>query len=96
MDEAINRYHTAKGYFQSTIMIFKSPERNSSQRELLTLLSMSLLVGFALELYFKAWLLACGRPSEEVKGLGHRLADLYVEAKGEALFGKRPALTPLT
>ena len=85
MSEAIHRYHTAKSYFQSSIMIERSPERNSEARKTMTLLPMSMLVGFALELYFKAWLLAAGRPSLEVQRYGHRMKELYAEARKDGL-----------
>jgi len=92
VSEAVNRYHIAKGYFQSVFMILRSPDRNSEKREMLTLLSMSLLAGFALELYFKAWLLASGRPSRQVRAYGHKIRELYAEAKAEGL----PATTGLS
>jgi len=85
MSEAINRYHTAKGYFQSAIMICRSPERHNEHREMLTILPMSMLLGFALELYFKSWLLASGRTSKKVRAFGHRVGDLYADAKAEML-----------
>ncbi|MBP7337823.1 hypothetical protein [Niveispirillum sp.] len=85
MEEAIDRYHVAKGYFQSSIMIFRNPERNSPSREILTLPSMYMLCGFALELYFKSWLLESGRPSENVRRYGHKISKLYEEAKKESL-----------
>lgn len=50
MTEAIDRYQTAKGYFQSAVMIHRSPDRNNEPRRILTLLSMCMLTGFALEL----------------------------------------------
>jgi hypothetical protein len=81
MSEAIHRYHTAKSYFQSAIMICRSPERNTEAREILTILPMSTLAGFALELYFKAWLLSSGYPSPKVRAYGHRVNKLYAEAK---------------
>lgn len=85
ISEAINRYHTAKGYFQSAIMICRSPERNNEARKTLTILSMSMLTGFALELYFKAWLLASGHSSPKVRAYNHGMNELYADAKIEGL-----------
>jgi hypothetical protein len=72
-------------------MVWNSPERNNKQREYLTLLSLSLLCGFALELYFKAWLLASNRRSNDVKAYGHKLNALFADAKKEGL----PSVTRL-
>ncbi len=44
-----------------------------------------MLAGFALELYFKAWLLEVGRPPDEVKAYGHQINDLYAEVIKEGL-----------
>lgn len=85
MTEAVNRYHTAKGYFQSCIMIELSPERNTEDRRTLTILSMMMLTGFSLELYFKAWLLAKGKTSENVRSYSHRIDDLYRDCKETGL-----------
>lgn len=85
MSEAINRYSTAKGFFQSSIMIFRSPERNSPSREVLTILSINMLQGFAIELYFKAWLLAANYSSKSVRAYGHKVEKLYADAKKEGL-----------
>jgi len=83
--EAVNRYHTAKGYFQSCIMIERSPERNTEDRRMLTVLSMMMLTGFSLELYFKAWLLAKGKTSEQVRGYNHEISNLYRDCKATGL-----------
>lgn len=85
MTEAVNRYHTAKGYFQSCIMIERSPERNTEARRTLTILSMMMLTGFSLELYFKAWLLAKGKTSEQVRGYSHGIYNLYRDCKATGL-----------
>ena len=85
MSEALNRYHTAKGYFQSCIMIERSPERNTDARRILTVLSMMLLTGFSLELYFKAWLLAKGKTTEQVRSYSHRINDLYRDCRESGL-----------
>ena len=57
MNQAIYRYLTAKGYFQSVVMIARSPRRDTEEARVSTIPPMSMLAGFALELYFKAWLL---------------------------------------
>lgn len=44
-----------------------------------------MLTGFALELYFKAWLLGSGRSSKEVRVYGHRINDLFAEVTKEGL-----------
>jgi len=86
MTEAVNRYHTAKGYFQSCIMIERSPERNTDARRTLTVLSMMMLTGFSLELYFKAWLLAQGKTTDQVLGYSDRINDLYCDCREAGLF----------
>lgn len=75
MTEATHRYTAAKGYFQSGVIILRSPDR-TPERAPITLLSLCMLTAFSLELYYKAWLLASGKPSTEVKAYGHRLDDL--------------------
>jgi hypothetical protein len=85
MKEAVHRYHTAKGYFQSALMVYTSPDRNSSARKDLTLLSINMLTAFALELYFKAWLLEAGIASAKVKAYGHKVDELYVDSKANGL-----------
>jgi len=85
MTEAVDRYHTAKGYFQSCIMIERSPERSTEARRMLTILSMMMLTGFSLELYFKAWLLAKGKTSEQVRGYNHGIYKLYRDCKATGL-----------
>lgn len=85
MTEAVHRYHTAKGYFQSCSMIERSPERNTEARRTLTILSMMMLTSFSLELYFKAWLLAKGKTSKQVIEYRHRIDDLYRECEATGL-----------
>lgn len=85
MDLPVVRYSTAKSYVQSIVMIDRSPDRNTLEGRFATVLPMSMLAGFALELYFKAWLLEVGRPPKEVKEYGHRLTDLYADVRKEGL-----------
>lgn len=75
--EAQHRYATARGYLQTVRTIQLSPIYPG--REITFILSMHLLAGFAIELYFKAWLLQAGMPSSEVRKLGHNLARLFHE-----------------
>ena len=44
-------------------------------------LPLHMLSAFGLELYLKAWLLKAGIKSKVVRGYGHNVEDLYVEAK---------------
>ena len=79
-DEATHRYSTAKGYLEAAKMIFLS-EHHEGHRVVLAALPLHMLVSFAMELYFKAWLLKFGVPSADVRKFGHRLADLHTAAK---------------
>jgi hypothetical protein len=83
-DEATHRYSTARGYLEAAKMIFLS-EHHEGHRVVLAALPLHMLVSFALELYFKAWLLKFGVPSDDVQKFGHRLADLYTAAKTAGL-----------
>lgn len=76
MSEARLRYIAAKNYFQSAFMLYRSPDRATGGREVITILPLCMLTAFALELYFKAWLLDSKEPSKVVKAYGHRLTDL--------------------
>jgi hypothetical protein len=46
---------------------------------------MMLLIGFSLELYFKAWLLAKGEASQQVRGYSHGLFKLHQSCKETGL-----------
>lgn len=93
MSEAIHRYHTAKGYFQSCMMITRSPDRNDEPRKYLTLLSMMMLTGFSVELYLKAWMLQKKREegipdveaSELVRKYGHNIRRLFKDCSETGL-----------
>ncbi|MBU0556449.1 MAG: hypothetical protein KKD64_02810 [Alphaproteobacteria bacterium] len=76
MSEARLRYIAAKNYFQSALMLYRSPDRATGGREVITILPLCMLTAFALELYLKAWLLASNEPSNHVRAYGHRLRDL--------------------
>lgn len=78
--EAQHRYGTAKGYTQTIKMVLMNP-LVQTEAVSLTILPTHMLLGFALELYLKAWLLSAGVPSTKVKAFGHRLAELFAEAQ---------------
>jgi len=80
IDEATYRYSAAKSFLESAKMIYLS-EHHQGSREILVVLPMHMLVSFALELFFKAWLLKLGVPSDDVRKFGHRMADLYTAAR---------------
>lgn len=77
-DEAILRYSTAKGYVQACVMIFRSEHYQT--HAIATILPLHMLAAFALELYFKAWLLKAGIASKIVREYGHGLNSLYFQA----------------
>ena len=82
-DEATLRYSTAKGYIQACKMIVLSEHYASNI--ITVVLPMHMLAAFGLELYLKAWLLRAGIKSKVVRGYGHSVEGLYVEAKRLAL-----------
>jgi len=47
---------------------------------------MMMLTGFSLELYFKAWLLAQGKTTDQVLGYSDRINDLYCDCREAGLF----------
>ena len=79
ISEATMRYSTAKDYVETIKLVLSSPHYQG-QHVGIAIRPTGLLLGFALELHFKAWLLADGLPSNEVSRLGHRLRDLYSTA----------------
>lgn len=83
--EALNRYITAKGYFQAIYMIWQSPDNKSPESTVMTVLPMNMLAAFSLELYFKAWLLQSGKSSNEARAYGHDLNKLYADCKSASL-----------
>ena len=80
--EAIMRYSTAKDYKETIKLVLTSPH-HAGQHVMIAMRPTGLLLGFALELYFKAWLLAEGNVSKEVAAHGHRLRDLYSEVTSQ-------------
>ena len=83
--EADARYMAAKGYLQATRVIAASPLLSDEDQAALTVLPMHMLIGFALELYLKAWLLGAGRTSVVVREWKHDIPTLFLEARIEGL-----------
>ena len=95
MSDAIRIYSTAKGYVQSTYLIVTSPDRFQVQDDTTFILSYHMLLGFAVELYLKAFLTHTSHTEAELRGrgVGHTLKKLLElsEADGFTL----PAATKL-
>lgn len=83
--EAVSRFAAARGYLEAIKMICTSPHMNSEGRVVYTILPLNMLAGFALELYFKSWLLLKGRPSKEVRAYGHKVGTLFSAARNHGL-----------
>lgn len=81
--EAINRYMAAKGYIETAKLAVLNPLWNVPERQVMSLMPLSMLAGFGVELMFKAWLLDCGKTPKEVRGYGHDIAKLYDDVKAE-------------
>lgn len=79
---AIIQYSTARGYLQAAKMIWESPHRQGPN-VLAVFLPMHLLLGFAAELYFKAWLLHAGVDASVLRSvsLRHDLRALLESAR---------------
>jgi hypothetical protein len=78
-NEAQHRYGTAKGYAQTIKMVVLSP-LHAGDKVGFAILPTGMLLGFALELYLKGYLLAKGEPSKTVKAFGHKLAEMFARA----------------
>jgi hypothetical protein len=75
--ETLKFYIPAKGFLQAAQMVVYSPLQNESRRAM-TFLPINTLLGFSVELYFKAWLAADGQTPDELrKQFGHKLRNLY-------------------
>ncbi|HEX7820303.1 MAG TPA: hypothetical protein VF463_06760 [Sphingobium sp.] len=89
MSDAIRTYSTAKGYVQSTYLIVISADRYKVPDDTTFVLSYHLLLGFAVELYLKAYLTHTGHTEAELRSgsLRHNLKKLFdlSEADGFAL-----------
>jgi hypothetical protein len=85
---SIEAYSTAKGYCQSAFLIVSSPCRRQ-KTDASFFLSIHMLIGFSLELYFKSWLLDAGVPEENLRRqYGHDLVALYSKAQENGLPGE--------
>ncbi|MGN6209609.1 HEPN domain-containing protein [Asticcacaulis sp.] len=74
--DAVKAYSTAKGYMQSAFILATSEHRRGVKEiDSSIFLSYSMLLGFAVELYLKAWLIAQG-----VEAWGHSLEKLHTKA----------------
>ena len=78
MSAAILSYSTAKGYVQSTYLIVTSPDRYQLPDDTIFMLSYHMLLGFAVELYLKAYLGHAGRSEAELRNhqVRHNLQKL--------------------
>ncbi|MGN6123885.1 MAG: hypothetical protein ACTHOJ_13115 [Sphingomonas oligoaromativorans] len=79
--EGANRYLTALGYVEAAKINCLGPGGILGPRNAIMTLPVNMLAGFALELYFKAFLLFSGLNSKVVRGYGHHLRDLFDVAK---------------
>lgn len=84
--EAMQRYSTAKEYVEAIKLVQTSPHY-TGRHVMMAIRPTHLLVGFALELYFKAWLLADGATPKKVRSLGHKLRDAYELATARGFIG---------
>lgn len=95
MSDAIITYSTAKGYVQSTYLIVTSPGRFQALDDTTFFLSSHMLLGFAVELYLKAYLTHTAHAEAELRSatVRHNLKQLLQlsEADGFSL----PAATKL-
>lgn len=84
-DLAIHRYTTARGYVITLhlVQVGKGALGPDAAEKLLpgTILAMSQLAGFALELYGKAWLLGHGLDPETVRKYNHNITKIYEDAE---------------
>lgn len=81
--QAEHRAGTAKAYVEASKMIYMSPHAGPNTAP--TVMPMNMLVGFALELYFKSWLLSHGESSGKVQSYGHAIGKLYFDASLKGL-----------
>lgn len=90
MSEAIRTYSTAKGYVQSAYLIVTSPARFQVPDDTTFFLSYHMLLGFAVELYLKAYLTHTGHTEAELRSgpVRHNLKKLLElsEADSFSLF----------
>ncbi len=82
MASAIMTYSTAKGFNEAAKMIYTSPHYGPDRSDMLVL-PFGHLIGFAIELYLKAYLLHHGVTEATLRSreYGHKLAELYALAQ---------------
>lgn len=82
--DALDFYVTAKGFKEAIKMVHSHP--GAASNPALIFLPVQTLVGFALELYFKAWLEGPGRDENILrKTYGHNLTKLFNDCATEGL-----------
>lgn len=82
--DALDFYISAKGFTQAIKMIHDHPEAASNPGQIF--LPVQTLLGFALELYFKAWLEGPGRDEDVLRRTyGHNLEKLFADSLAEGL-----------
>lgn len=80
-------YSTAKGYVQSAFVLMNSADRYQAPTDLTFFYSFHMLIGFAVELYLKAYLLHAGHSGEKLsrQPFGHDLEALSNAATSAGL-----------
>lgn len=78
MSDAIRTYGTARGYVQSAYLIVTNPARFQVPDDTTFILSYHMLLGFAVELYLKAYLTHTGHAETELRSgaVRHNLQKL--------------------
>jgi hypothetical protein len=81
-------YAVAKGYVQSAYAMMSNPHRMQLEDDTSLFLAFHMLCGFALELYFKAFLVKKGYSEERLKkrDVGHDFVRLRDFCSSEGLF----------
>ncbi|CAN5327388.1 hypothetical protein BH11PSE5_BH11PSE5_08780 [soil metagenome] len=82
--DALDFYIAAKGFKEAIKMVHEHPR--AAENPGLIFLPVQTLLGFALELYFKAWLEGAGRDEDALrKAYGHNLTKLFADCLKESL-----------
>ena len=83
MADGLNQYATAKGYCQSACLMMSSPHRYKLPDDVSLILSFHNLIGFAVELYLKSFLIRHEMVEDDLRKhpFGHDLSNLIDEAK---------------
>ncbi|GAP25484.1 MULTISPECIES: hypothetical protein [unclassified Gluconobacter] len=95
MSDAIRTYSTAKGYVQSAYLIMTNPSRFQVPDDTTFILSYHMLLGFAVELYLKAYLTNTGHTEAELRSgaVRHNLKKLLELSEADSF--SLPAATKL-